>query len=107
MAKSRVTAEQEMRQLNVKVSQEDSEFIQEILRLQLGVPYNADAVREVISRLRTWFHVPRHVFAALQQDSETHELHIIGYLQMLLHRRYESLAQASALPSHQSIESEN
>ena len=97
MAKSRVTADQEMRQLNVKVLPQDSEFIQEVLRPQLGVPYNADAVREVISRLRTWFHLPAHVVQTLKKDAEG--LHVIDYLQMLLHRRYESLPRDSACRS--------
>jgi hypothetical protein len=78
VSKSRVTAEQEMRQLNVKVLPQDSEFIQEVLRPQLGVPYNADVVLEVISRFRTWFHAPRHVLTAVKQDAEAQEPHVIG-----------------------------
>ena len=61
MAKSRITDEQGMRQLNVKLPPEDSEFVQNVLRPQLNVPYNADALREVISQLRTWFRLPAYV----------------------------------------------
>lgn len=50
--KSRITDEQEMRQLNVKLFQEDSEFVQYVLRPELNLPYNAEAVPEVISCLR-------------------------------------------------------
>src|SRR5208283_5808343 len=45
--KSRVTADQEMRQLNVKLALEDSEFLQDVLRPELGLPYNAEAAREL------------------------------------------------------------
>jgi hypothetical protein len=92
MAKSRVTADQGMRQLNVKLAPEDSEFVQAVLRPWLGVAYNAEAVREVISQLRTWFRLPANVVEALKQDADAHEPHSIDYLQMLLHKRYESLS---------------
>jgi len=91
MAKSRVSADQEMRHLNVKLSPEDAGFVQDVLRSQLAVPYNAEAVREVITQLRTWFHLPAHVVDALRRDADARRLHTLGYLQMLLHKRYESL----------------
>ena len=92
MTKSRVSADQEMRQLNLKVPAEDSEFVQQVLRPQLGFPYNAEAVREVISQLRTWFRLPSYVVDVLKKDAEAQKLHILNYLQMLLHKRYEELA---------------
>ena len=98
MAKSRVTADQEMRQLNVKLAPEDSEFVQAVLRPRLGVAYNAEAIREVISQLRTWFRLPANVVEALKKDADAHELHILDYLQMLLHKRYESLATEGSAP---------
>jgi hypothetical protein len=70
--KSRVTADQEIRQLNVKLAPEDSEFVQDVLRPQLGLPYNAEAVRELIARLRTWFYLPAPVVHTLEQDAELH-----------------------------------
>ena len=91
MSKSRVTADLQMRQVNVRVTAEDSEFVQSVLRPQLGLPYNADVVREVISLLRTWFHLPAHVVDALKKDADAQKLHTLGYLHMLLHKRYESL----------------
>jgi hypothetical protein len=98
--KSRVTADQEMRQLNVKLAREDSEFVQDVLRPQLGLPYNAEAVRELIARLRTWFYLPVPVVRTLEKDAELHIVHIVAYLQMLLHQRYESLvAHRSVTPS--------
>ncbi len=81
-----------MRQLNVKVPPEDANFVQEVLRPQLGFPYNAEAVREVISQLRTWFRLPSYVVDVLKKDAESQKLHILDYLQMLLHKRYEDLA---------------
>ncbi len=81
-----------MRQLNVKVPPEDANFVQEVLRPQLGFPYNAEAVREVISQLRTWFRLPGYVVDVLKKDADAHKLHILDYLQMLLHKRYEDLA---------------
>ena len=92
MAKTPLPADQEMRQLNVKVPPEDANFVQEVLRPQLGFPYNAEAVREVISQLRTWFRLPLYVVDVLKKDAEAQKLHILDYLQMLLHKRYEDLA---------------
>ncbi len=92
MAKTPLPADQEMRQLNVKVPPEDANFVQEVLRPQLGFPYNAEAVREVISQLRTWFRLPSYVVDVLKKDAESQKLHILDYLQMLLHKRYEDLA---------------
>ena len=92
MAKTPLPADQEMRQLNVKVPPEDANFVQEVLRPALGFPYNAEAVREVISQLRTWFRLPVYVVDVLKKDAESQKLHILDYLQMLLHKRYEDLA---------------
>src|SRR5450631_4658290 len=92
MAKTPLPADQEMRQLNVKVPPEDANYVQEVLRPQLGFPYNAEAVREVISQLRTWFRLPSYVVDVLKRDAEAQKLHILDYLQMLLHKRYEDLA---------------
>jgi hypothetical protein len=98
LTKSPIPADQEMRQLNVKVPPEDSEYVQEVLRPQLGFPYNAEAVREVISQLRTWFNLPAYVVEALKNNAETEGLHTLDYLQMLLLKRYESLvAEGPAL----------
>jgi hypothetical protein len=101
MSKSRVTADLEMRQLNVKVAPEDSEFVEDVLRPKLGFPYNAEAVREVISQLRTWFHLPGYVVDTLKQDADAQKLNTLSYVQMLLHKRYESLVE-SASPQSES-----
>jgi hypothetical protein len=92
MAKTPLPADQEMRQLNVKVPPEDANFVQEVLRPALGFPYNAEAVREVISQLRTWFRLPVYLVDVLKKDADAQKLHILDYLQMLLHKRYEDLA---------------
>ncbi len=92
MPKSRVSAEQEMRHLSVKLPQAESKFIQE-------------AVREVIAHLRTWFRLPTHVVDALKRDAEAHGLEMLCYLQMLLLKRYEylgarHLAAITSVPEH-------
>lgn len=91
MPKTSLSAEHEMRQLNVKLAAEDASFVGEELRQQLGVPYNAEAVREVIAQLRTWFRLPAYVAARLKRDADGQKLHLVAYLQMLLLRRYEDL----------------
>jgi hypothetical protein len=91
MAKTPIPPEQETRQLNIKLAPEDSEYLQETLRQHLGLPYNAEAVREVIARLRTWFRLPGAVVKLLKEDANTHQLNIVEYLQMVLHQRYEEL----------------
>jgi hypothetical protein len=98
MRKSRITDEQGMRQLNVKLPREDSEFLQEVLRPQLNLPYNAEAVRELISQLRTWFRLPAYVVEALKKDADAQRLHTLGYLQMLLHKRYHLLVSGGFAP---------
>jgi hypothetical protein len=79
-------------ELNIKLAPEDSEYIQETLRQQLGLPYNSEAVREVIAHLRTWFQLPGTVVQLLREDAESRHLNILEYLQSLLHQRYEDLA---------------
>lgn len=69
-----------------------------MLRPRLGVAYNAEAIREVISQLRTWFRLPANVAEALKKDADAHQLHTLDYLQMLLHKRYESLAAEGSAP---------
>jgi hypothetical protein len=95
MAKTPIPPEQETRQLNIKLAPEDSEYIQETLRQHLGLPYNAEAVREVIAHLRTWFRLPGAVVRLLKEDAETRHLNILEYLQMVLHQRYEELTDES------------
>src|SRR5271154_4803463 len=103
MAETPLPADQEMRQLNVKVPPEDANFVQEVLRPQLGFPYNAEAVREVISQLRTWFRLPVYVVDVLKKDAEAQKLHILDYLQMLLHKRYEDLAAEGRASSQRGL----
>jgi hypothetical protein len=95
MAKTPVPPDQETRQLNIKLAPVDSEFIQATLREQLGLPYNAEAVREVISHLRSWFRLPGTVVKLLREDAENRHLNIVGYLQLVLHHRYEQLSAKS------------
>jgi hypothetical protein len=92
MAKTPIPPEQETRQLNVKLAPEDLDYLQRILRPALGLPYDAETVREVIARLRTWFRLPAHVSTPLKKDADSRELHLLTFLQMLLHRRYEELS---------------
>jgi hypothetical protein len=91
MAKTPIPPEQETQQLNVKLAPEDLDYLQRILRPALGLPYDAETVREVIARLRTWFRLPAHVSSMLKTDADSRELHLLTYLQMLLHKRYEQL----------------
>jgi hypothetical protein len=95
MAKTPIPPAQETRQLNIKLAPEDSEYLQETLRQHLGLPYNAETVREVIAHLRTWFQLPGAVVRLLKRDAETQKLNIVEYLQMVLHQRYEELTDES------------
>ena len=92
MTRTPIPPEQQTRQLNVKLSPEDLDYLQRILRPALGFPYDAETVREVIARLRTWFRLPAHVSAVIKRDADSRELHLLSYLQRLLHRRYEELS---------------
>jgi hypothetical protein len=95
MAKTPIPPEQETRQLNIKLAPDDSDYIQDTLRKQLDLPYNAEAVREVIAQLRTWFRLPGTVVKLLKEDAESRDLNILEYLQLVLHHRYEQLSDES------------
>ena len=77
--------------LNVKVPSEDLYFVQEVLKPALGVSYNAEAVREVLVQLRTCFRLPKYVVDVLEAEMKAKNLNILGYVQELLLRRYETL----------------
>jgi hypothetical protein len=77
--------------LKVKVPSEDLYFVQEILKPALGVSYNAEAVREVLVQLRTCFRLPQYVVDVLEAEMKARKLNILGYVQELLLRRYETL----------------
>jgi hypothetical protein len=95
MAETPIPPEQEARQLKVKLASDHLDHLQRILRPALGLPYDAETAREVISRLRTWFRLPAHVCSVLKKDADSRELHLVTYLQMLLHRRYEELSEGA------------
>jgi hypothetical protein len=103
MAKTPIPPEQETRQLNVKLAPEDLDYLQRILRPALGLPYDAETVREVTARLRTWFRLPAHVSSVLKTDADCRELHLLTYLQMVLHRRYEELSDGGEYGSQKAI----
>ena len=42
--------------------------------------------------MTSWFRLPGYVLDVLKKDAYAHKLHILDYLQMLLHKRYEDLA---------------
>ena len=83
--------EEALQPLNVKVPSEDLYFVQEVLKPALGVSYNAEAVREVLVQLRTCFRLPQYVVDVLEAEMKARKLNILGYVQELLLRRYESL----------------
>jgi hypothetical protein len=91
MAKTPTPPEQVARQLNVKLAPEDLDFLQRILRAALGFAYDAETVRELIARFRTWSRLPAHVSSVLKKDAGSLELRLLAYLQMLLRWRYEEL----------------
>jgi hypothetical protein len=71
---------------------EDLYFLQEELKPAFGVSYNAEAMRQLLAQLRTWFRLPAYVVDRLKKDAASQKLHLLDYLQMLLHKRYEELA---------------
>ena len=91
MTKTPLLPDEASRQLNVKLPLEDADFIGQVLRPALGVGYNAEAIREVISQMRLWFRLPAYVVDRLKDDAEGQQLHLVAYLQALLLRRYEDL----------------
>lgn len=48
-------------------------------------------MRQVLAQLRTWFRLPAYVVDRLKKDAAAQKLHLLEYLQMLLHKRYEEL----------------
>ncbi|MGZ3445566.1 MAG: hypothetical protein ACXU88_07800 [Myxococcaceae bacterium] len=91
MGKTPLPRDEALQPLNVKVPMEDLYFLQEELKPALGTSYNADAMRQVLAQLRTWFRLPAYVVDRLKKDAKAQNLHLLEYLQMLLHKRYEEL----------------
>ncbi len=93
MGKTPLPRDEALQPLNVKVPMEDLYFLQEELKPALGTSYNADAMRQVLAQLRTWFRLPAYVVDRLKKDAAAQKLHLLEYLQMLLHKRYEELLE--------------
>ena len=93
MGKTPLPRDEALQPLNVKVPMEDLYFLQEELKPALGTSYNADAMRQVLAQLRTWFRLPAYVVDRLKKDAAAQKLHLLEYLQMLLHKRYEELVE--------------
>lgn len=74
----------------------DAEYAHEVLRPELGAPYTAEAIRQVLFMLRTWFHLPAPVVEVLKRDARR---------QVLLHRRYEELSMVSARRRRPNVDS--
>ena len=92
MGKTPLPKDEALQPLNVKVPMEDLYFIQEELKPAFGVSYNAEAVRQLLAQVRTWFRLPAYVVERLKKDAASQKLHLLDYLQMLLHKRYEELS---------------
>ena len=92
MGKTPLPKDEALQPLNVKVPMEDLYFLQEELKPAFGVSYNAEAVRMLLGQMRTWFRLPAYVVDRLKKDAASQKLHILDYLQMLLHKRYEELS---------------
>ncbi|RPH65405.1 MAG: hypothetical protein EHM78_25440 [Myxococcaceae bacterium] len=92
MGKTPLPKDEALQPLNVKVPMEDLYFLQEELKPAFGVSYNAEAMRQLLAQLRTWFRLPAYVVDRLKKDAASQKLHLLDYLQMLLHKRYEELA---------------
>jgi hypothetical protein len=97
MGKTPLPKDEALQPLNVKVPMEDLYFLQEELKPAFGVSYNAEAMRQLLAQLRTWFRLPAYVVDRLKKDAASQKLHLLDYLQMLLHKRYEELAAEDRL----------
>src|SRR3974390_706994 len=93
MGRTPLPKDEALQPLNVKVPSEDLYFVQEVLKPALGVSYNAEAVREVLVQLRTCFRLPQYVVDVLEAEMKAKKLNILGYVQELLLRRYETLRE--------------
>jgi hypothetical protein len=70
----------------------------------LGVSYNAEAVREILVQLRTFFRLPQSVVAILERDMKSKRLSVLGYVQELLLRRYEALRDEPDRPAPKGVQ---
>ncbi len=84
MGKTPLPKDEALQPLNVKVPMEDLYFLQEELKPAFGVSYNAEAMRQLLAQLRTWFRLPAYVVDRLKKDAASQKLHLLDYLQMLL-----------------------
>lgn len=77
MGKTPLPRDEALQPLNVKVPMEDLYFLQEELKPALGTSYNADAMRQVLAQLRTWFRLPAYVVERLKKDAAAEKLHLL------------------------------
>ena len=91
MGRTPLPKDEALQPLNVKVPSEDLYFVQEVLKPALGVSYTAEAIREILVQLRTCFRLPQYVVDVLEGEMKAKKLNILGYVQELLLRRYETL----------------
>ena len=91
MGRTPIPDEEANKALNVKVPPEDLLYVQEVLKPELGVLYNADVVRELLKQLRTTFGLPGYMAKVIERDRKEKKQNIVEYLQELLSRRSEEL----------------
>jgi len=105
MGRRPLAPEQQPWLLQMRMPPVDAEYAHEVLRPELGAPYTAEAIRQVLFMLRTWFHLPAPVVEVLKRDARRQTLHVLAYLKVLLHRRYEELSMVSARRRRPNVDS--
>jgi hypothetical protein len=84
--------DKKMLNFTVKVTPLQHAYLDE-LKDEFDVQYGADVVREIIEGLRTWFSLPAYQVQVLEKDMAARKLNWLSYMQELLARRYEAIAQ--------------
>ena len=76
----------------LRLPPDDMKFLEQ-RRKELEANANAEALRDVIRNLRTWFGLPAFMVERLERERKERGLSLIDYMKELLALRYQELAK--------------
>lgn len=85
----------------LRLPPDDMKFLEQ-RKKELEANANAEALRDVIKNLRTWFGLPAFMVDRLERERKERELTLIDYIKELLALRYQQLATGPVPPSSSS-----
>ncbi len=90
-AMPRTPAERIDLSFTLRLPPDDMKFLEQ-RRKELEANANAEALRDIIKNLRTWFGLPAFMIDRLERERKERDLTLIDYIKELLALRYQQLA---------------